>query len=355
MYKLFYIYRNKNAKKIAKQPKISIKPAKILVIRTDRIGDVILTLPVIDALKSCFPEAQIDMLVQSRVYELVRDYPNINKVHSIEKVSPGEIKQICKAAKYDLGIVVHPRFSVALGLFMGGVKYRLGTAYRWYAFLFNIKHHQHRKDSVKHELEYNIDLLTELGCIPTSYSKPVLEVSDEVLSSVKDKLKDIGVDLSKDIVAIHIPSLGSAKVWSDKNFVELISMINNDSSMNLNIVLTGTEDDRKQVENVISKIENNKNIFPILNFNLKELAALLKISKLFIGNSTGPIHIAAAVGTFCVGLYSPVKVETATRWGPYTEKKKIFQPEADDASRNVMDDITPKEVYEAVKQISNNK
>jgi len=86
-------------------------------------------------------------------------------------------------------------------------------------------------------------------------------------------------------------------------------------------------------------------IFGVFDLNLKELAAILNNATLFVGNSTGPMHIAAAVGTFVVGLYSPVKVESPVRWGPLTEKKKIFVPDEDDSSRDVMNDIEPNEVY----------
>ena len=119
----------------------------------------------VDALKAGYPGSEIDMLVQNRVYELICDYPNINKVHSIEKVTYRAVKEICQKNIYDLAIAVFPSFSVALGLYLGGVKHRLGTAYRWYSFLFNLKHYQHRKDSVKHESEYNLDLLKELNII----------------------------------------------------------------------------------------------------------------------------------------------------------------------------------------------
>jgi heptosyltransferase III len=309
----------------------------------------------VDALKRNFPEAKIDFLVNKRVYELVCDYPNINKVHSIEKVTVNEVKSLSKAGNYDLAIVVHPRFSIALGLFLGGVKHRLGTAYRWYSFLFNIKQHQHRKHSTKHELEYNLDLLDELNCDRVKEIWPVLKVEDEHVQKVQDKLKGLGVDLSKPIITVHIPSLGSAKVWSDKNFTSLINMINQNKDLDVNIVLTGTVSDSAQLENILNQIENKNDVFHLLDLNLKELSALLRLSKLFIGNSTGPIHIAAAVGTYCVGLYSPVKVESSVRWGPYTDKRKIFQPERDDNSGDVMDDIKPEVVFEFVKQKVNNK
>jgi ADP-heptose:LPS heptosyltransferase len=230
-------------------------------------------------------------------------------------------------------------------LYLGGVKHRLGTAYRWYSFLFNIKHYQHRKESIKHELEYNLDLLTELEC-DVKYSKPAINVKQNVIKSVSDYLNKRGVNTAKFIV-IHIPSLGSAKMWSDENFIKLINLITSHSD--IQIVLTGTPDDKSQIENAIAKLDNSGNVYPVYDLNLKHIAALLQLSKLFIGNSTGPIHIAAAVGTFCIGIYSPVRVESAVRWGPYTETKKIFQPDSDVDSTDVMDDIKPDEVFEFVR------
>ncbi|MCI0448683.1 MAG: glycosyltransferase family 9 protein [Chlorobi bacterium] len=320
-----------------------------MLIRTDRIGDVILTLPMIDVLKQNYPRAKIDFLVNKRVYDLVCDYPNINKVHAIEKVTINNMRRLCGGNKYDLAIVVRPLFAIAFGLFLGGVKHRLGSAYRWYSLFFNIKHYQHRKYSVKHELEYNLDLLFELNCKMIKGIRPELKVGIDELDRVKNKLMERRINLSKDFIVIHIPSMDSAKVWSRNNFTELINLILNDPKCDFNIILTGTKDDAQQVKSVIDKLENNMRVYEILDLNLKELAALLKIAKLFAGNSTGPIHIAAAVSTFVVGFYSPVKVESQTRWGPYTHNRKIFSPPADDDSRDVMDDIEPGEVFSFIK------
>jgi len=328
---------------------LTIRPQRILLIRRDRIGDVILTLPMINVLNHNFPDAKIDFLVNKRVYDLVSDYPNINKVHTIEKVTSGGIKRLCNENNYDLAVVVHPEFKLALGLFLAGVRYRLGTGYRWYSFLFNKRHYRHRKDAVKHELEYNLDLLSELNCNTLRSIKPVIEVKDDYLDNVKRNLLDKGIDLSKEFVVIHVPSLGSAKVWSDDNFAALITMILADKSGDFNIILTGTNDESAQVKGVVDKLPENNRVYTVTDLSLKELAALLKMAKLFIGNSSGPIHIAAAVGTFIVGLYSPVRVESSKRWGPYTDKKKIFAPREDDNSRDVMDEIEPEEVFSFVK------
>ncbi|MBZ0201971.1 MAG: glycosyltransferase family 9 protein [Ignavibacteria bacterium] len=318
---------------------------------------MILTLPVIDALKQSFPGATIDFLVNKRVYELVLDYPNINKVHSIEKVTVRGVKSVCKAGNYELAIAVFPRFKIALGLYLGGVKYRLGTGYRWYSFLLNLKHYQHRKEALKHEMEYNLDLLKEINCHINNGITPKLDVAIEDKRNLLSKLLVQNIDPDVEYIVIHVPSLGSAKVWSDQNFIELINLILKEEKLRCNIVLTGTKDEEFHVRFIQNNISDKSRVFVMLDLKMKGLAALLQRSVLFIGNSTGPIHIAAAVGAFVVGLYSPARVESPVRWGPVTGKKKIFVPQIDDNTRNVMDDIKSTEVFEFVKEylITNRK
>ena len=297
----------------------------------------------VDALHANFPHAKIDFLVNKRVSELIFDYPNINKVHTIEKESTRIIKEICSGNNYDIVIVVSPKFSIALGVYLGGVKYRLGTKYRWYSFLFNIQHAQHRKHSIKHEMEYNLDLLDEINCNNIKGLIPLLNVKDEYIDSIYKILSDKGIDLKTKIITIHIPTLGSAKVWSDDNFISLINLLTKEK---INIILIGKDEEKSHLERILNKVIDKSHVYSITGLSLRELTALLKITKLFIGNSSGPIHIAAAVETFVIGLYSPVKVESPVRWGPLTDKKKIFVPEKDDDSRDVMDDIKVEEVFE---------
>lgn len=289
------------------------------------------------------------MLVQSRVYELIEDYPAIDNVIKIEKVTVSGISKICREGKYDLAIAVYPEFSLALGIKLGGVKFRLGTGYRWYSFLFNLKHYQHRKAALKHESRYNLDLLEELNIIYNKELTPRIKVSDEYLLKAINKINESNtgkmLNFGENYIIIHIPSLGSAKVWSDANFRKLIQLIISGDNPDIKLVLTGTESEKHHIFSVIKDLDNDVRIFTAVNLSLKEMAALLSRAKLFLGNSTGPIHIAAAVGTYVVGLYSPVKVESPLRWGPLTESKKIFVPKNDDDSRDVMDDIKPEEVY----------
>jgi ADP-heptose:LPS heptosyltransferase len=240
-------------------------------------------------------------------------------------------------------------------MFFSGVKNRLATGYRWYSFLFNLRHYEHRKEAIEHESIYNLHLLNELICLYSKELKPQLNVKNEWVDQVRAKLSAIGVNKEKDILVIHVPSLGSARVWSEKNFISLINLILSDDSFKTNIILTGTKGDTAQVKRVAASVQGKDRVFAVLDLDLKELRALLSISRLVVSNSTGPIHIAAAVGVYVVGFYSPVKVESQVRWGPLTDKKTIFSPSEDTDLTDVMDDIKPEVVFEEVKKILHNK
>lgn len=307
----------------------------------------------VDVLKHNFPKTGVDFLVNNRVAELILDYPNISKVHSIEKDSIKVLKRIFKENQYDLAIVVHPNFSIAIALFQSGIKKRLGTGYRWYSFMFNLKRYQHRKYSEKHEMEYNLDLLKEIGCEIPAGIKPVLNVKDETIGLLQSKINNSGIKLDDNFIIIHPGSLKSAKEWGNKNFSELINLILDDNNLKIKIVLTGSVDENEMLDSLLQKITSKDKVIKITNINLNELAALIKCSKLFISNSTGPLHIAAAVGTFVIGFY-PDKTETnAARWGPYTDKKKVFSSGLKDNKSKFLDDIEPGEVFNFIKSYIN--
>ncbi len=296
-------------------------------------------------------------MVNRRIFELIKDYPNINKVQSIEKDSLKDIKQICKDGNYDLAIIVRPLFIIALAVYFSGIKNRLGTGYRWYSFLFNIKHYEHRKYSTKHELEYNLDLLDELGCKRIENMQPKLNVSDELLGKVKGKFVSKGINIEKPFIIIHPGTLGSAKTWNSENFSKLIELLKGDKRFNYNIFVTGTKSEDSILKGVANRLGNKGNVYIINDLDIREFAALCKMSRLFVSNSTGPIHIAAAVGAFCVGFYSPVRQESAVRWAPFTDKKKIFSPEFTEGESltNIMNKIRPEEVKNFIMNFLNNR
>src|SRR5690606_8419418 len=127
------------------------QPENILIVRTDRIGDLILTLPLAGLIKQKYPNAKVSFLVQDYTKNIVADHPHIDEVIVLKqndgKISLSENLKVIKSKKFDTCIVVHPSFIIAAIMFISGIKNRIGTGYRWYSFLFNKKVYEHRKDA----------------------------------------------------------------------------------------------------------------------------------------------------------------------------------------------------------------
>lgn len=302
---------------------------RILIVRTDRIGDVILTLPMARVLKNKFPDAAITMLIQPYTADLVENDKNVDQVLFYKKdnkvISMFDLVRMIQDRKFDIVFHAHPRFRIALLTWLAGIPIRVGTGYRWFSFLFNNKLYEHRKDARFHELEYNLHLLKNIGwSLDQVDIRPTIDVAPETLEKVQCGLKEFGIRSDNKLVILHPGSGGSARDWNPKNFGFLGKLLS--ELPNIKIIVTGSQNEHHVVGEVVSKIGDAATPF-VDRVSLKEYCALAKLASLFISNSTGPIHIAAGVGTPVIGFYSHINAISAARWGPYTEKKVIFVPE----------------------------
>ncbi len=340
------------------------EPLRILVVRTDRIGDVVLTLPMVDILRLNYPDAYIAMMVRRYTSELVQNSTSVDETILYDDTKG--LVPFCKTLKnlrrhkFDVAFIAYPRLRIALLLFLAGVKLRVGSGYRFYSLLFNKRIYEHRKDAKKHELEYNLSLLDAVGIPLKKVEPPWILVGEELVQNVKQRLEKIGINSSDRIVIIHPGSGGSSRDWDIEKFAELGKILS--KIQNVKIVITGGLNEHQLVENLKRAIGGNV-VGKAGEFSLLEFAALAKLAQLLISNSTGTIHIAAAVGTHVIGFYPQITALSQQRWGPYTEKKKVFTPSGKPADCNkcnkgeikceCMDTISVDEVFKAVKNFLN--
>lgn len=303
----------------------------LLIVRTDRIGDVVLSLPLAGIIKKKYPDCRITFLLREYTKPLAENHPYIDEVMILKsdnnKLSYSEnIKQI-KSKNFDACIIVNPAFSISLMLYLSKIKIRIGTGYRLYSCLFNRKVFEHRKYGEKHELEYNVNLLKEIGIeekISTDNVEFYLDVDDKSLQKVKIDLNEYGITSGNKLVIIHPGSGGSAVDIPIEKLVELKNLLA--KTENVKVVVTGNSGEWDLCEKLI----NHENIFNFAGkLNLNELCALISLCDLFISNSTGPIHIAAALNKSVIGFYPKIPSCSQNRWGPYTKKKAIFTPPID--------------------------
>ncbi|MHB8930855.1 MAG: glycosyltransferase family 9 protein [Melioribacteraceae bacterium] len=334
-------------------------PKNILIIRTDRIGDVILSLPMASLIKKHFPECKVTFLLREYTKPLALNNPYIDEVITLaeENGKPSISKNISLLRnKFDACVVAYPTYPVALILFLSNIRERIGTGYRWYSFFFNKKIYDHRKFGERHELEYNVRLLQQVGIDETVNEENVsfgISSSKESMGKIKNYLVSMGVDFSKKIIIVHP---GSGKSAVDLPVEKMRAIVKSLSQETIEILITGSSSEKELCQSLVVN-SSTKNLAGI--FNLGELTALIDQANLMIANSTGPIHIAAALGKHVIGFYPKFTAASPKRWGPYTLKKKIFLPTIDcnNCTRkqceklNCMDSISTDEVINAVKNI----
>ena len=313
---------------------------KILIVRTDRIGDVVLTLPLAEIIKRHIPEAEITFLLREYTAPLAEGNPFVKEVITL----PGDEKNfrffealsILRSKKLDAAFVVRPRFGISLLLFLAGIPLRIGTAYRWYSFLFNKKIRQHRRQGDKHELEFNVEMLGAIGIdekvSPGSVSFNV-QPDGESKQKVLEFLKANGWKEELQTAIIHPGSGKSALDLPKHKFKEIIESLAH--KLQVNLILTGSKEEKTMCEELNT---NGKAIVTAGEFNLRELIALISFSDLMIANSTGPIHIAAALGKKTIGFYPNVNECSPKRWGPYSSNSFVFVPEKDCVSCKAVDE-----------------
>jgi heptosyltransferase III len=341
-----------------------IEPKNILIVRTDRIGDVVLSLPLATIIKKHFPNSKVSFLLREYTKPLAENYSDIDEVIVLKAESgkPKVFENLPQLKnKFDVCIVAFPTFKIALTLFLSGIKIRIGTGYRWYSFLFNKKIYEHRKFGERHELEYNVMLLKHLGIDEKISEQNVsfnLHAGDKSRQFVESEFEKLGIDPHKKIIIVHPGSGGSAidlPFDKMKSLVELMA-----HELDCEILITGSQSEKELCN---SLIVNERTKILAGKFDLGGLMALIEKSVLLIANSTGPIHIAAALGKYVIGFYPKIAACSPKRWGPYTKKKFIFSPtlSCSNCTReqcirlNCMETIDIDEVFGAIKNILGNE
>jgi len=318
----------------------------ILITRTDRLGDVILTLPLVSEAKRIFKNAKVFFLVKKYLEELIYDYRDIDTLLIEESISGFfEKYKYFKTKNLDLVINVKPRFDLALLFFLLRVKYRIGTGYRWYSFLYNRRVYEHRKVSDKHESDYNLNLLKLFFDEVREEKEFYFEYSPSERKKLNDKLSGL---LEEKYIIIHPGSGGSSKDLPVERLLEFIDAFNKKFG-NYKIVLTGTKNENSilnKLKDSMNKTTLNKLIDVSGIINLRELMILIDKSSLFISNSTGPIHIAGALNKNIIGFYPNERPMSEARWKPLSSNTVILKPEeiSDD-----MNKVNKEEFIKAVK------
>jgi heptosyltransferase-2 len=303
---------------------------RILIARTDKIGDVLLSTPVIKALRDNLPNAYIAMMISPLTLEIIEGNPYLDEVIIYDKDKehkswPGSIKFAAnlKKKRFDLAIILHPANRVHLVTFLAGIPKRIGYN-RKMGFLLTDRIKHTKQLGEKHESEYNLDFLRYLGMQPKgiSFFMPIKPESEEW--AVKF-LREEGIKETDKLLVVNPGASCPSKIWPAERFAELIDRLIEKYGFKV-LIIAGPKD-ACLAGSVISHMHH-----PAINTaaktTLSQLASILKKGELFISNDSGPVHIACALGVPVISIFGrDQKGLSPKRWGPLGKRSAFLHKE----------------------------
>lgn len=315
------------------------KIKKILAVRNDRFGEFLLNIPALKALKQSYPEAALTLIVNPYVQELALCLDFIdevltweNKKHRIFEVASFSNKLRRKG--FDICLILNPSKEFNLISFLAGIPIRVGYARKW-GFLLNKKIKDDKYLGLKHEVEYNLEL-AKLAGAKIQDKKIYLNID----TSIADNF--INFCSNKTLVAIHPWASDAIKQWPIDKFRGLVARLTEE--LNIMVILVGGPDEAVISQGEFAGFQDDKVVDLTGKTSLKELAAVLKKCNLLVSADSGPMHLAAAVGTKVIAIFrNDIIGKTSKRWGPWGQNHTIIE------SPN-LDNISVGEVFNEVKE-----
>ncbi|MDD2752450.1 MAG: lipopolysaccharide heptosyltransferase II, partial [Candidatus Omnitrophica bacterium] len=302
--------------------------ARILIVRTDRIGDVILSTPVIKALKVKYPFSFIAMMVAPAAKDIVEGNPYLDEVIIYDKdakhkgwFASMKFARNLKRKKFDLAVILHPTNRVHLVTFFAGIKRRIGYN-RKLGFLLTDRITHTKQYGEKHELEYNLDLLKVLG-IEAQDRDLFMPLKKESENWVDELFKEKGIKQEDRLLAIHPAASCPSKIWPHERFAEVADRLVD--KYGFKVLVVGGPKDITLAQDVTGHM-----LHEAINLagktSVSQLASVLKRCRLFISNDSGPVHIGSAVEVPVISIFGRnQKGLSPLRWGPVGQKDKIAQ------------------------------
>jgi len=311
------------------------EPKKILLVRNDRFGEFLLNIPVMRALKETFPTASLSLLVDPLVEPLAACIEYVDEVMTWEnkKHSLGECLKFAKQLKsegFDLCVISNPTKEAHLLSFLAGIPCSIGYSRKW-GFLLTRTIEDSKDLGIKHEVESNLYLASLAGA----------STRNETLSLAK-----LAPATNQDFnaaIAVHPYTSDTVKEWPLEQFYRLIASLAREPGAK--ILVVGKEDAQSASKEHFDNLGDN--VINLINkTTLVELAQIFKQCRVLVSCDSGPMHLAACVGTPVVALFrNDLPGKTARRWGPWGEGHIVIEADR-------LYDISVEKVLEAVRRQS---
>jgi len=295
-----------------------VTPRRILIIRTDRIGDVVMITPMIRELRQRFPDAYLATLTRPATRDIVLRNPHLDAAltDDLEKETFWKTVKELRSHHFTEGLLLLPTERAIYQMFFAGIRNRISVGHRLYSILtFTRGISRNNYTPLRHEADYCMDLARTLG-VETENLVPEIFVTADERREAANYLLSRGVSDSDTRLYVHTGTRGSAPNWPEEQYETLVShLLAGIPDPHVKIVLTAREMSAEFIRRCIARdparvIDISRDIH-----DLRKFIILLSAANILISPSTGPAHLGDALDIPCLAIHCHRPMNCATYWG----------------------------------------
>lgn len=300
--------------------------SRILIVRTDRIGDAVLSTPVIEAMRRASPSAHIAVMVRAYAKDVIENNPYLNEVIIYNKKdveagpwglfrAAGEIRR----KKFDLALILHPANNVHLLAFLAGIPRRVGYDVKMGSLLTDRIPHT-KQLGEKHEVEYVLDLVRHLGITP-AHSGPYAPLNPASEKWADELFRNEGLLPGDKVVALHPGTSCSSKMWPQERFAKAADELSRRKGFK--VIVLGGPDEKEITGKVIGAMRSPA--IDLTGISVSQDVSILKRCHLLLTTDCGTMHIAAALGIPLVVVFGRNQAGISpVRFGPVSARSRVL-------------------------------
>ncbi|TKB74942.1 MAG: putative lipopolysaccharide heptosyltransferase III [Nitrospira sp.] len=329
----------------------------ILIIKLRYIGDVLLATPTLRAIKAAWSDVRVTMMVNRGTEDVLSGNPDVDEIVVLDKgslVAQSRLIAGLRSRRFDTVIDLTDGDRSAFLSWISGAPVRIG---------FNAEHRWRGKyytqvvqpvPGVQHRIDRDLEALKPVN-IQAGSKDPQLRLTPEEMNSADQLLDQLAIQRSQPIVILQPGARYWFKAWPPERFAELADRLASDYGCQ---ILIGGSRDEEALAQRIHEAAKSRPISMAGQATLKQFAAIAKCAALFVGNDSGAMHIAAAVGTPMVALFGP---SNPAEWGPRGNRAMVmykgldcracFHPTCERGELNCMKQLSVQEVFAAAAQM----
>ncbi|HTU24537.1 MAG TPA: glycosyltransferase family 9 protein [Pirellulales bacterium] len=296
-----------------------MKPAdirRVAVFRNDRLGDLVCTLPVFEALRLGLPAAHITAIVHPDSAALLAGHPHVDQILVADKkVSTRGLARLLREGRFDAVLMVHCTARNALAALLSRTPIRVTHGRRWFRALCGThRFYKSRRWPPLHESNFALSFTQRLGLpLTLEQARPQLAVDLTIQAQMRARIVSRLGDEGP-LFGVHPGNRASAYNWPVDHYLQTVRRL----AAVGRVIVTGSEHDRERLTYLSEGIEPSLagRVAIVTDLNLPQLVATLSLVDAYLASSTGPLHIASLVSRAAVGLYSDVSYAHPNRWQP---------------------------------------